>query len=424
MTEVRRASAKVEAAGALVTHLAVLADATEPDRKRARRVLAAIEAVGVPCRLRFFAGGLFLDRTLVPLDSRRFRRSERVRAALGASGGQELTFESAPTVDQVLALGDALARGSNNRETRETLRRSTIRWRALVSRPAIAASPGSSESAALSDASTGDYALRVADLVRAAGAVRKAARAERGTWPWTLSIAVLRRLEREAAEDRFALVRGIELLPGPWTIPRRAVAACAAAWTVLEAVAVSRSTIRAVAHAVLALGVIGYQERGARALDRVAKRLMRRMTAPRPARADDAPHRPRVIALTLDLVARGRGGGGLDVAPLVETVYRLEAARCPTRGGEPLTRGALMALAAEGLGRDRGAGWTRLLIEQAGPLPPGAWVRLPDDRVGVVVDPGSEAARRPRILVEDEIVRPDTGVVLTATTGSLRAATG
>lgn len=365
----------------------VLHDARHPVAQRSALALCdAVAAMPPPFVIQFVAGGVFVDRTLVPLDFNHYERCVELTRALSKLSAHELSFETALSEPSALRLGQALAAGL--RGLGDDLRGVEIPgvgWRDIPhAQSGIDAEGVDPDVAAITHTVLG---LSVAEQIAEQIATQPDA-----PWQWNMGFAVIRRLEKGLAAKEGAATRVIEFAPEGWPVPRRALSASQLVLQVLTHVGVDPSNRRAAAHAALALGLQGLQPRAGAEATAAADALAARMLkAPIQAQSGVAPQCLLVASLVHMMGSRMRAqetATPLIVTDLIELAYEMERARCPERAPFDLTRGDLLAFAVE-QGDDRFAPeWIRAVIKICGAVPVGACVQMADGRVGIVIEPG------------------------------------
>ncbi len=382
-------SAGLQPAWNLLNHLhmlmkaALLHDAAHSVTQNAAVAFCkAVASMPPPFTVQFVAGGVFLDRSLVPLDFNHFERGLQLTLALARLNAHELAFETAiePAVAQRLA--QALAAGSRGKsDDLKGVELSGIAWREIPhAQSGIDAEGVDPEVAA------------IAHTVLGLQVVEQIAEDRDAPWPWTKGLAVVRRLEKGLAAKDGAAMRVIELAPDGWSLPRRALAASQLVLQVLTRVGASPSNRRAAAHAALALSLQGLGQRDGVDMLEAADALTGRMTRdPVAARSGIAPQCLLVATLVHMLGSHARSADAivsLTVTELIELAYEMERARCPLGVNFDLTRADLLAHAVQLEGARFSPEWVRAVIKICGAVPVGATVMLQDGRVGVVIEPG------------------------------------
>lgn len=348
----------------------------------AQALCKAVAAMSPPFTVQFVAGGVFIDRTLVPLDFNHFERGLQLTIALNRLNAHELSFETPLDAAVAQRLAQALAAGSRGpTEDLKGVELPGLTWREIPhAQSGIDAEGVDPEVAA------------IAHTVLGLSVVEQIAEEKDGPWPWTKGLAVVRRLEKGLAAKDGAAMRVVELAPDGWPLPRRALAACQLVLQVLTRVGASPSNRRAAAHAALALALQGLGERDGVDPGVAADALVRRMTRETvQARSGIAPQCLLVATLVhlMGSSARGQGSvASLPVTELIELAYEMERARCPSGVDFDLTRADLLAHAVQLEGARFSPEWVRAVIKICGAVPVGATVRLQDGRVGVVIEPG------------------------------------
>ncbi|MFC1707064.1 hypothetical protein ACFL59_09630, partial [Planctomycetota bacterium] len=289
--------------------------------KAAAALALVIREAMPPFSLQFVADGIFRDRTLVPVDVKRFKKVGGVTTALRNLSADELSFDDVPSHDELLRLGFALAQGTKGRcNTLEGFDFSAVRWREIPE----ARWGEHAQEVDSAEYSLTQIALGVADMERIL-------EHEGPAWPFPLGIAVIRRLERAVATDAATAGRALEMAPGAWTPPRRAVSAAFHALAVLDQIGCLRSTARTTAHAVLTLAATGFACRWGKAIEEAANVAMERViAAPVLGFSGISPHRLQVCTILHALSEPDKGEPGqLAVLELVTMCYETELFRCP-----------------------------------------------------------------------------------------------
>lgn len=352
-------------------------------QKNAVALCQVVAAVPPPFVLQFVAGGVFLDRTLVPLDFMHFERCLELTRALNKLAAHELSFETALPEASALRLGRALAaglRGQGEGGFKAGEEIPGLSWREIpFAQSGIDAEGVDSEVAAIAHTVLG---LSVAEQI---------AEKPEEPWPWNMGLSVIRRLEKGLATNADSAMRVVEFAPEGWPVPRRALSASQLVLQVLTRVGVDAGNRRAAAHAALALGLQGMRPRGGVSVAEAADALIARITrAPIQAQSGIAPQCLLVASLlhVMGTEMRRKRSVSLMIAELVELAYEMERARCPEGVPFDLTRADLLAFAVEH-GKHRFAtDWVRAVIKVCGTVPVGACVQLADGRVGMVIEPG------------------------------------
>jgi len=342
----------------------------------------AIQANSPPFVLQFVAGGVFLDRTLVPLDFEHFQFSQGLALALGRIGAHELSFDSALEPAAAVQLGAALAAGTRGQV--DFLKEKQIPglvWRDIpYAKSGIDAEGVDPEVAA------------VAHVVIGLSVVEQIATEAEPAWPWNMGLSAIRRFEKALSAKEGVAMRVVEFAPDGWNRPRRAVSAALLVLDVLTKVEADAAHRRAAAHATLALCLEGLGERGGVPVAQAAVALARRITsAPVQARSGVAPQCLLVATLVHLMdphVRQRRDLVALGVTDLIELAYTMEAERCPDSVPFDLSRADLLATAIGAAGAGGVGYWVRAMIKVCGAVPVGACVQLADGRIGTVIEPG------------------------------------
>ena len=385
---------------------AQLHDVQHPVTRQAAVALCeSVAAMPPPFVLQFVAGGLFVDRTLVPLDFVHYEKCQAITFALRKLAAHELSFEMTLGVEPALQLAQAMAgalRGQLNGLKNVEIQ--GVTWRDIpFAQSGIDAEGVDPDVAAIAHTLLG---LQVAEQIAAmpAGA----------PWPWSMGLAVVRRLEKGLAANAGAAMRVVEFAPEGWPISRRALSCCQLVLQVLTRVDMDATNRRAAAHAALALALCGLRPRDGLDPWSAADALVRRMlSAPIQAESGVAPQCLLVAALVHQLgsAMRGRRGpASLIVTDLIDMAYELERARCPARVPFDLGRADLLAFLVQNEGTRFSPDWVRVVIKVCGAVPVGACVQLRDGRVGVVIEAGpSHAPWCPVVFTEGETQADQVG---------------
>lgn len=363
----------------------------------------AIDRAGPPFVLQFVRGAVFRDRVLLPLDAERFQQASDIERSLANLATHEVCVDEVPSLDAVSGFGVALARGAQG----PSPALQSAKWRGFRFRELPYAQYG--EEAEEVDASV----FTAAQIALAIGEAERARKDSAEHWPWTLGVSIVRRLERSLETDRDGAHRAMELAPGAWTPPRRAVSAALTVMGLLTTLELTRFARRAAAHATLALASVGYREReGMPIAEAATATLTALLAAPITAQSGVDPHRLRVCTCLNALCEREAGGTQLSLTGLLELGYEIERRRCPEGVTFDLTRLDLMADVVREMGTTLDATWTRALVGASGAVPIGAFV-LADGRLGVVIESAPvDDLWHPKVLIGGEVVTPRTPVVL------------
>lgn len=383
----------------------------EPHHGSARRAAAsaaeAIHAMGTPFTLQFVASGLFLDRTLVPVDFMHYEFVQALTLALSRLSAHELSFDAELDVEGAVKLGTALAAGTRGQTTAlQGVEIAGLAWREIPhAQSGIDAEGVDPEVAAVTHAVIG---LSVTEQI---------AEAAEPAWPWHMGLSVIRRLEKGLAAKEGVAGRVIEFAPDGWNRPRRALSAALLVLDVLTQVGADSAHRRAAAHATLALGLEGLGERGGLDVAAAAEALERRMhSAPVQARSGVAPQ-CLLVATLVHLMApqmrQRKDIVALGVTDLIELAYMMEVERCPPQVPFDLSRADLLAGAVQQAAQGGMSFWVRAVIKVCGAVPVGAFVQLADGRAGTVIEPGpAHDPWRPVVFVDGQRVIPDQPVML------------
>ncbi len=363
--------------------------------KAAERVLEAVTNAEPPFTLQLVGEGLFRDRLLVPVEAARFLRLQEISRVLHELSAHELSFAKIPDAAALIRFGEVLAHvQGGSPDSLEGVEVPGLGWRAIEpARTGLDADQLDQELHALTQLS---LAASDAERIETLGFE---------VWRFALGLSVVRHLERACHADVRAAARALELAPGRWTMPRRAVSAAFHVSAVLESLGVRRSTRRAVAHATLALAFYGYDQRAGRPLEEAARVAMGKVLAAPVAGSSGIPPHMLQVCTILHLLDPSNDSDPrqLEAVGLIRLCYLLERRRRPLELN--YTPGKLELIASVALVQDIDGRWLRALLEVTGLVPEGSYVRLPDGRVGVCVDPGEEPLQ-PSVLGADEPLVP------------------
>ena len=348
--------------------------------KAAAATAQAINDGRPPYALQFIAGGLFRDRVVVPVDVERFGQLRQLSRALHNLSMHELSVDEPLRVSSVHTLGRMLARAASGPiDVDPGLVIPGLRWRVI---PGFTAS-GDSVVIDPSMFSAMQVVAAIAEAAEMSGNIDD-------PWPWKSGISVVRRLERAVLTAEVVTKRTLELLPGKWTIARRAVSACLMVMQVLESLGVDRITRRASSHAALAVAIQGLTDREGMELRDAAGILGERfVTGVMQTATGIDPHRLRAVAIVHFIAsARTREEAPMGVLGLIHLAYYLERHRRPRGLSSELSLADLMAYAVRFSGDVFDPVWVRALTAVIGPVPPGTPVRLASGDLGVAIGPG------------------------------------
>lgn len=364
--------------------------------RHAEALSGAIAKASPPFTLQFVRQAVFRDGALVLLGPRNFARARWVAAALANAGADALTLDRAPSARALVAFGTSL-KGSGTVPTLGPAEAPSLRLGRLEAQLGVPAGEV-------------DPALFASVQLRRAIAEADALCRE-GPWPWPRGMAVVRRVESAATASVAASTRALEVAPGPRTGARRSLTAAFYALLCLRTVGTSALVQRAVSHAVLAVGAQGLGSRAGLSLQEAAAAVFPRLQASLDAARVDA-HSRRVCALVYELSEGPAAPAPLrQVAGLVGLLYELERLRCPPETDFDLAQVDLLSEAVRLCPSKLDAAWVRVLLQSLGALPPGARVRCPDGRDGVVLSPGRGGAR-PRVYVDGLVTEPSRTTLL------------
>jgi hypothetical protein len=358
-------------------------DANHPvAANNARTVCDTVQRASPPFVLAFVAGGVFFDRTLIPLDFLHFEYCRALTHSLNRLKAHELSFDGGLDEEGARRLGAALAAGM--RGGGDVLKEGEIQglsWREIpFAQSGIDAEGVDSEVAAITHTVLG---LSTAEQL---------AERRNEPWHWNMGLAVIRRLEKGMGAKVGTAMRVVEFAPEGWPVPRRALSASQLVLQVLNQVGTSSAHARAAAHVTLALALQGLRAQDGIEISEAANALVARMTAnPIQAKSGIAPQCLLVTSLAHRLGRgrrRGRSSGGLVVEGLIKMAYDMERARCPRNVPFALTRADLLAHALQQGDARYPYKWLRVIIGICGAVPVGTHVQIADGRVGIVIEPG------------------------------------
>lgn len=363
---------------------------------------AAIAEARPPFGLQFVLGAVFRDRKLLPLREDRFVRARAIAQALTRAGIAEISFLHDPTVNDLVALGSAIAESRPGADDLEQLRLTTIQWRSIPH-----ATRGAAGEAVDRDvAATAELSLALASAETLPAS---------GPWPWNIGGSIVRRLDRALSLHTYASLRAIELSPSPWSPTRRATSAAVHVLLALRALGATAATQRVATHAALLVARRGLRERDGDDLTTTTGRIGRELWIDAETKGAIEPHQLKVACVVHAASSGNDAQKQFVMIPLLFLAYDLERRRVPERGRVVLSRVDLLALAVSDRRYD--PAWVRLLINACGVVPPGAVVELRDGRIGVVLGPSPHRDPwRPEVLIEGRIVIPDDRVRLRSAT--------
>ena len=347
----RTARMMVERLFVLMRTLAVHGPSHPVSVQIAQALADGIAASDLPFSLQFVRQAVFENHALVMFDPGGFQRSLRVAAALAAIGVHQVSVDQVPAVEDLVALGAELASGHGT-----ALQIPGVQLRAI--RDGQTGTAGETVEPAR---------FAAVMLLRALMDAEHINEVRGGAWPWSRGAAILRRLERATDADAGTSTRFLEVAPGAFTVPRRAVQATALALAAMRLVGLDFATA------------------ATRALDQLRSSLAA-------GRSKVDPHRRRACALVHDAAFRPEARARWHpVARLVELVYEHEVLRCPSDTDFDLNAVDLLsALAPRAFVRDD-PGWLQALTEIVGRWAPGLRVTLEDGATGVLL--GGPGAR-------------------------------
>lgn len=373
----RTARMMVERLFVLMRTLAVHGPTHPVSVQIAQALVDGIAAADLPFTLQFVRQAVFQDHALVMFEPGGFQRSLRVAAALAAIGAHQISVDQVPAVDDIIALGAELASGHGT-----ALQIPGVQLRAI--RDGQTGTAGETVEPAR-------YAAVM--LLRALMDAEHIDAARGGPWPWSRGAAILRRLERATDADGPTSTRFLEVAPGGFSVPRRAVQATALALSAMRLVGLDVAARRVGGHATLAVALAGLRPRGGDDFPAAAQRALDQLrTTLGTGRSKVDPHRLRTCALVHDAAFRPEARPRWHpVARLMELVYEHEVLRCPPDADFDLDAVDLLsALAPRSFVRDD-PGWLQALAEIVGRWAPGLRVALDDGHGGVLL--GGAGAR-------------------------------
>ena len=361
-------------------------DASHPlALKMAERLHDAVAQSSPGWSVQFIRGGVFKDRNLIELGNDGFGRAQLIARALENLGFHEIVLAQAITTQDWLTFGTALARGAlGPSEALENLRIDHLSWRTI---------PNAAWGAETEDIDPEIYAIsQIANALTEAEDLEKnpifsTSTSHLGEWPWQVGLGILRRLERALEVHERAAVRALEMNASGWPAHRRSVSVAFETMRLLRQLRVSPSQYRASAHFALALGFMGFDDRGGDPAQVVAKEVLQALSQKptKGLRTGMPPHHLKVCSLA-HLFAQPDPMRWIASLHLVQLLYELERERCPPDTTFDLTRADLLALAAREMGTRFPHIWVKALVDMHGAYPVGGFVRLGDGDVGVILD--------------------------------------
>lgn len=357
-------------------------------QEAAERVHASLHG---ECSLQFVAGVMFCDRRLVSVSREEHQRFQVVARACHTLEFQELTLRDTLSIEGSLKLGQWLARGAVGAR----LDVSEMRIPGVITREIQETTWGEE----FEEIDPALLALsQVALAMQEATALRKD-----GPWDWRNGFSVIRRLERAMDASLEHALQGLEMEEGAWTPTRRAVGVAFDVIAALRHLEVQTSIVRACGHAALALGVHGLEAHHGRELDASAKSVFASMTSNlQRMRTGIPPHQLRTLSV-IEHLRSTEPHQWMSVLFLLQLCYDLEWERCPPGVSFTLTRADLLAIATQEMGARFPPAWVRILVAIHGDAPAGAYVRLPDQRLGVILGPDTHTSNI-QVLTGGEIV--------------------
>jgi hypothetical protein len=386
----------------LASRLQASHGAAHPLAQQAVESLAsAVGAAHPPFSMQFIRHAVFRDKVLVPFDLPGFEKSQVLAQAMAQLGVHEIILENPVRVTSMLGLASLL--GHPAAAAQET--QGEISFPGVLVREIPGANLAQSAEAVDPEVFVaGQLALAIAD-----GEELVALRGK--PWPWFLGLSCARRVERCLGVGAAALLRALEIAPGPWSEGRRTVAAAINTAVCLELVGVGPQLRKVAVHIALALGAYGLEPRAGRPLGEAAVAALAAMLPLKGARPME-PHKTKVCAQLHRLAGDPARNSRPGVGPLLGLTYALEVARLPLGLDFALTLADLVAQAHAGALAAPGH-WLLVLVKASGAIPPGARVRLPDGRVGLVLGQGEQGdPLRPKVLVGGNVVMPSGAVTV------------
>jgi len=357
-----------------------------------------------PFDFQFVGAAVFRDLSLIPLSLQTYQQVQELARTFRNLDIDEVTFDAAPSLPDLIRFGGALAQGSAApSEALDVIEIPDMSWRAIDG-----ARWGLESEHLDPDIYTAtQMGLAVVDTGRLATEPEE-------PWPWGPGLGVVRRLERAFRVSPTAMQRALEIQPEGWSVSRRAVSATSRVFTALDNLSANRAIRRAVAHTALALAVQGFRQRGGEPIVSAAQALLPRLVGGRGfTRTGIEPHRLRMAALVHRLFPKFAAQRKTpSILHLVLVAYELERRRCPEGTDFDLTSGDLMAHAVQESETRYDPGFVRVLLDTAGCIPIGAHVRLADGRTGVVLLTNPTEPRLPKVLVDTQVVTPTKPVTL------------
>lgn len=356
-------------------------------RAAAERLRAAIEGIGVPFALQLVADAAYVDRQLVSVPPGEYSSVHTLLRLFDNLGHHELQFDRVPSPREILQLVAVLAEGLVAPSTSaEDTPIPGISWTVIPN----AGFGIDSESVDEELFAVTQLALAIADIERA-----ETTYLSEGTWHWTAGLSAVRRLERGLATDRNAMLRALELSPGPWSAARRAVSVGRCVQQALHTVGTPAVLVRAAGHAAIAVATAAFV--ATTTVDIAAEQLLALL---QDTGLETTPHRLRVVTVVRCL-AQTSSDDLTSVVELITAAHELERLRVVARPGHIAPRVDLLALGLERFTTP----WIKLIINMEGLLPPGARVVLPDSRGAIVLGVGDPLNPwRPLVLVEGEAI--------------------
>jgi hypothetical protein len=353
--------------------------------------------------LQFVRGALFSDQQLVPLNWDELEASLEVSRALDNLGAQEISLNSALTPDALILVGELLSRGAAGPYQDAD----SVKIKGFAIREIPSVSWGEEQEEIDEDL----FALsQIALAIKDASVLSL----ERG-WDWQQGGGIVRRLE-QACEANFGFAsRALELTNEPWTPHRRAVYAAFDVYATMSHLGIERPLRRVAAHVTLGLTFCGYDEHEGMTLEDANEKFLEvAIKSPAASTTGMPPHRLRCTTVS-HLFEQGDPSRWFGFMELIRLCYELEYERVPKGVDFVLTKADLMALAAQEMGSHYPPVWVRALISLYGDTPPGAYVRMPDGRVGVIMGDNPQTGML-QVIVSGQVVdvRPPVTLISSA----------
>lgn len=366
-----------------------------------KRLAKFVDESKPPWKLQFIKGGIFRDLALLDLGVEGYSRAGSIGKALARTGKHEIELKKNLTPEQWLRFGRVLSDAMLRRQVDlESLDLPGLSFNAIAN-----ANFGED------DDEMDPELYAISQIALAMDDIEQIESMLSNGWPWRRAMSILRRLDRAIDSDVKAATRALELAPGGWTPSRRAASAAFDAMAVLKSLSIDGATTRVAGHVMLALGLNGYDEKGGQSMIEALPKTIDNLnqTIGKLVR-DMLPPHPFKVMTTLQSFTAQRPDQWMGFMHLIQTVYQLELERVPIDASFSLTRGDLLALAAQEMGTVYSPSWVKMLIDVHGQTPPGAHVRMPDGRIGMVL--GSQG-KTIELLVMDRVVTLSDSTPLT-----------